>query len=197
VIEAVAVDFDGVIHNANDGWQNGVIYGDPLPGALEALRELMLDHPVFIMTARPDLAPVAEWLANFGFDTLTQDASTSRAKNRWHTRGVLLVTNAKLPAIAYIDDKGFGFCGWDEGVVEWVNRTAAAGTTEPVASTQDTEQTSRAKVLNWMADDLLATSLECSIEFAKGVLWAAERIRMRAMPPQVDDSGEIFYSEEP
>jgi hypothetical protein len=125
MIEAVAVDFDGVIHDAYDGWRGGEIYGHPLPGAIDALHELMNDHPVFIMTARPDLAPVAAWLENIGFTTITQDACDKNAKTRWHTRGTLLVTNVKLPAIAYIDDKGFGFESWDEGVVGWVNRIAA------------------------------------------------------------------------
>jgi hypothetical protein len=124
MIEAVAVDFDGVIHNADNGWQGGVIYGDPLPGSLDALRELMKDHPVFIMTARPNLVPVAEWLKNFGFDTITQDAYDKEAKERWHTRDILLVTNVKLPAIVYIDDKGYSFKSWNEGVVDWVNRIA-------------------------------------------------------------------------
>lgn len=125
MIEAVAVDFDGVIHDAYDGWRGGEIYGDPIPGAIEALNALMKDHPVFIMTARPDLKPVAFWLSAFGFDTVTQDAAGKNAKDRWHTRGTLLVTNVKLPAIAYIDDKGFGFESWDEGVVGWVNRIAS------------------------------------------------------------------------
>lgn len=124
MIEAVSVDFDGVIHNADKGWQGGTVYGDPMPGALQALRELMDKHPVFIMTARPDLEPVAQWLSRLGFETMTQDAADENAKKRWHTRGILLVTNAKLPAIAYIDDKGFGFEGWHEDVVDWVNRTA-------------------------------------------------------------------------
>jgi hypothetical protein len=192
VIEAVAVDFDGVIHNADQGWQDGVIYGDPIPGSLETLRELMLDHPVFIMTARPDLAPVAQWFSERGFDTIHRET-----KERWHTKGVLLVTNRKLPAIAYIDDKGVRFTDW-KGAAEEVDIIASIMPkgADLLRSRKAVEQTFRSHVLNWMADDLLATSLECSIEFAKGVLWAAERIRMRAMPPQVDDSGEIFYSEE-
>lgn len=133
MIEAVSVDFDGVIHDAYDGWRGGEIYGSPLPGALDGLRELMKKHPVFIMTARPDLGPVCEWLHGHGFNVIRQDACDEDAKNRWHARGLLLVTNVKLPAIAYIDDKGFGFESWDEGVVDWVNRVA--GTPEEVRGT--------------------------------------------------------------
>ena len=196
MIEAVSVDFDGVIHNADKGWQDGVVYGAPIPGSLEALRELMLDHPVFIMTARPDLAPVARWLKDFGFDTVIQDAASPFAKKRWHTRGVLLVTNAKLPAIAYIDDKGLRFTNWMD-MAESVEVIASQEDGDLLSSRKAVEQEFRGRVLNQMADDLLATSLECSVEFAKGVLWAAERIRMRAQPLEVDFSGEIFSSEEP
>jgi hypothetical protein len=192
VIEAVAVDFDGVIHNADNGWQDGVIYGNPIPGSLEALKELMLDHPVFIMTARSDLEPVAQWLAERGFDTFPRDASHPNAKDRWHTRNVLLVTNVKLPAIAYIDDKGFGFESWDEGVVDWVGRTAKIG--EAISENQLSKEHS--KILDRAASDLLNVSLNCSLEFANGVLWAAGRLQDQAHP-SIEGIGEIVSSEEP
>ena len=36
----LAIDFDGVIHNADKGWYDGTCYGEPIPGALEAIKEL-------------------------------------------------------------------------------------------------------------------------------------------------------------
>ena len=36
----LAIDFDGVIHNMNKGFYDGTCYGDPLPGSLEAIKEL-------------------------------------------------------------------------------------------------------------------------------------------------------------
>lgn len=54
----VAVDFDGVIHAYTKGWQNGEIYDPPMPGAFEALDQLMATHPVFIHTSRtPSKSP--------------------------------------------------------------------------------------------------------------------------------------------
>lgn len=148
MIEAVAVDFDGVIHNAHSGWRNGMIYGGPIPGSLESLRELMLDHPVFIMTARPDLAPVAKWLEERGFDTVHRET-----KERWHTRGILLVTNRKLPAIAYIDDKGVRFTDW-KGVAVEVDIIASISpkVDNLLAARRAADNTFRAHVLAEAAD---------------------------------------------
>ena len=36
----LGIDFDGVIHNMDKGFHDGTCYGDPLPGALEAIRNL-------------------------------------------------------------------------------------------------------------------------------------------------------------
>ncbi|MFB8236235.1 hypothetical protein ACFC58_06745 [Kitasatospora purpeofusca] len=31
-------DFDGVMHDQGHGWQNGAVYGAPIPGAVEELQ---------------------------------------------------------------------------------------------------------------------------------------------------------------
>lgn len=35
--KSIAIDFDGVIHDYNNGWQNGKIYGKPIEGAFEGI----------------------------------------------------------------------------------------------------------------------------------------------------------------
>ncbi|MCX5000911.1 hypothetical protein [Streptomyces longwoodensis] len=117
----IAVDFDGVIHAYSRGWQDGTIYDPPLPGALEALRTLMQDHAVFIHTTR-DAATVAIWLADHGFDTVIDVPGSNHPKREfWNDQGLLLVTDRKLPAVAYIDDRAIRFQSWKQALAALEN----------------------------------------------------------------------------
>ena len=51
-LKNVAIDFDGVIHDFSKGWHDGTCYGDPLPGSLNAIKELSKDYNIIIFTAR-------------------------------------------------------------------------------------------------------------------------------------------------
>ncbi|MFD0659726.1 hypothetical protein [Thermocatellispora tengchongensis] len=104
---AIGVDFDGVIHAYRQGWKDGTIYDEPMPGALEGLRALMDHHPVFIHTSRSPL-PVAMWLRERGFIVDIDDVPVKF----WNERGRLLVTNRKIPAKAYLDDRAVRFTSW-------------------------------------------------------------------------------------
>lgn len=106
----IAVDFDGVIHAYRKGWQDGAIYDPPMPGALDGLRELMDHDAVFIHTTR-DVGQVAGWLLERGFSTRTGYDGPF-----WNERGVLLVTNLKLAATAYLDDRAVRFESWDQAL---------------------------------------------------------------------------------
>lgn len=108
----IAVDFDGVIHAYSKGWGDGSIYDEPLPGAFEGLRTLMEYYPVFIFTSR-DEREVARWLYARGFTTCyTWDGPF------WNERGILLVTNRKLPATSYLDDRAVRFVNWDQALTD-------------------------------------------------------------------------------
>lgn len=106
---AVGVDFDLTLVRHDQGWQDGRIYGDPMPGALEALRELMTRRSIFVVTARHRRyhPAVAAWLARHGFDVVV-DEDPDRA---YWLGGQVLVTNKKLGAALYIDDRGLRFEG--------------------------------------------------------------------------------------
>jgi hypothetical protein len=108
---SVAVDFDGPTHGYTRGWQGGVIYDPPTPGAVAALRSIMEVEPAFIFTAREDLQAVVRWLREHGLPATADPDDNFRF---WNQRGLLLVTNRKLPARAYVDDRALEFTGdWD------------------------------------------------------------------------------------
>ncbi|MFG2970841.1 hypothetical protein ACGFZS_46990 [Streptomyces sp. NPDC048288] len=121
--KTLAIDFDGVIHAYSKGWQDGTIYDPPLPGSLEAIRSLMETYAVFIHTTR-DAGAVAGWLADHGFDTvLDVDGPTHPKRQFWNDLGALLVTDRKLPAVAYIDDRGIRFTNWDQALTDLQDAT--------------------------------------------------------------------------
>ena len=106
----IAIDFDGVIHAYSRGWADGTIYDQPLPGALDGLRTLMAHDAVFIHSTR-EPEQVAEWLTQRGFTCQTEHDGPF-----WNQRGVLLVTNRKLAATAYLDDRAIRFTDWDQAL---------------------------------------------------------------------------------
>lgn len=113
-MKTIAVDFDGVIHKYSKGWHDGTIYDEPVEGAFEALKALMQKYAVYVHTIR-NAADVSFWLhLEGGFDT----AVYGNNLEFWNTPGVLLVTDHKLPAIAYIDDRGIRFKNWDQAMSE-------------------------------------------------------------------------------
>lgn len=109
----VAVDFDGVIHAYSKGYHDGTIYDDPVPGAEDALRYLMTRYSVYIFTAR-DVASVADWVSDrFGIRTTNLVPGTF-----WNDQTQILVTNRKLPALVYIDDRGIRFRHWAQALAD-------------------------------------------------------------------------------
>lgn len=117
----VAVDFDGVIHKYSRGWQHGVIYDEPVAGAIEAVKEIMTVEPVFVFTARDNLDDVAKWLSDRGIPTITTQEWKALHQNHptfWGSQDVVLITNRKLTARVYLDDRAvpFGAGGWDRAM---------------------------------------------------------------------------------
>ena len=103
----VAIDFDGVIHEFK-GWGDGTCYGNPLVGALEAIKFLSKKHNIIIFTAKskPNRPLVKgktgtelvwEWLKKHNIDQYVKE-----------------VTAEKPRAKIYIDDKGYRFNNWEE-----------------------------------------------------------------------------------
>lgn len=114
----IAIDFDGVIHTYERGWADGTIYGEPVPFALYAIETLMKRDAVFIHTTR-NARQVARWIertSQYQIDCTTRPPRTcyGRRKPFWNRRGLLLVTDRKLPAAVYVDDRAHHFKSWGQ-----------------------------------------------------------------------------------
>jgi len=111
----VAIDFDGPVHWYRYGWQDGVIYDDPTPGAFDAIRRLQQDYAVVVFTCR-DAVQVADWLTGRGIPTALDVPGTSLF---WNDRATVLVTNRKPAAVVYIDDRGIRFSNWAQTLADF------------------------------------------------------------------------------
>lgn len=87
--KTICVDFDGVLSEYN-GYEEGNP-GEPLSASKEFIRQLRKKYEVIILTSRPK-EQVIDWLNNNGFPSME-------------------VTNRKIPAVAYIDDRAIQFNG--------------------------------------------------------------------------------------
>lgn len=100
----IVVDFDGVLFTYDQGWQGGDIYGGPTQGSAEAMAELLEGYAVVVGTARTELGVVAEAIRRW-YDVATVVDTPEGRYPFWNTRGVVLVTGRKVPALAYVDDR--------------------------------------------------------------------------------------------
>lgn len=107
--KSIAIDFDGVIHGYSRGWHTKDIYDPPVTGAHNALKTLSSVYGVFIFSARPatDILPWCRaHFSDLKFELIKDSASY------WNKKGVIGITNRKLPALAYIDDRAIRFTNW-------------------------------------------------------------------------------------
>lgn len=100
--QTIAVDFDGVIHSYASGWQGADVIPDPpVDGAIAWLNELAVVADVVILTTRAETdegrRAVMEWLMFHGVDVELEHP--------------LAVTNVKVPATVYLDDRAIRFRG--------------------------------------------------------------------------------------
>ena len=106
---AVCFDFDGVIHKYSKGWQDGSIYDEANPEALDLMLLLQkLDMPVFICSTRKP-EQIITWWNKQGF--WADAIKISEDETFWKDTKFIGVTNRKLPAQLYIDDRAYKYTG--------------------------------------------------------------------------------------
>lgn len=109
-VRTIAIDFDGVLHNAHSGWGDGTCYGNPLPGAIDGIKRISANFDIIIYTAkarsdRPlvdgksGVELVEEWLQKYDILHCIRD-----------------ITAEKPRADLYIDDNAHFFIDWKTGV---------------------------------------------------------------------------------
>ena len=106
----LAIDFDGVLHNADKGWGDGTCYGNPLPGSIEAIKALSKKYKIIIFTAK---AKADRPLVN--------GKTGTQLVYEWFEKYDLVdyidsITSEKPRAELYIDDNGYRFTNWKDTI---------------------------------------------------------------------------------
>jgi hypothetical protein len=116
----VAIDWDGVVHNATSGFVAGHIFPDPpVPGAIDAIRHYLGRFDVVIHSCRfhphgktgLDLQLDQQQIILSMVDYLTDNGLTEADINGQRGKLKFWTGVGKPLALLYIDDRGFRFVG--------------------------------------------------------------------------------------
>ena len=98
-MKKICIDFDGVLidHPHSLSFSECLRQGKPTDRSVEILKYLSRFYELVVLTARKDdeLEQVREWLSTQGFPTME-------------------ITNKKIPAMVYIDDRAVRFTNWTD-----------------------------------------------------------------------------------
>jgi UDP-glucose 6-dehydrogenase len=96
----IAIDFDGVIHRYSRKWQGmNNAYDPPMPGAIDSIKELKRKGYRLVIFSSRTVSVIKEWLEKYELTEYFDE-----------------VTNTKIPASVYIDDKCYHFDSWEQTI---------------------------------------------------------------------------------
>jgi hypothetical protein len=107
----LCLDFDGVIHSYERGWQDGVIYGKVTPGFFEWLEEAVKHFTIVIYSSRSKtsegLEAMRSWLENQNMAWLEKKYPGKQD----YVGPTIEFAHEKPPAHLTIDDRAITFQG--------------------------------------------------------------------------------------
>lgn len=109
----LCLDFDGVIHSYEKGWQDGVIYGIPTDGFFMWAEKAREHFTLVIFSSRSDshknIKPMQDWLKVHLWDWQQDHLESTLSIHDFH------FYTRKPPAFISIDDRALTFMGdWNE-----------------------------------------------------------------------------------
>lgn len=126
-MKTVGIDFDGVIHSYDEGWKNGEIYGEINPDLPTLLWELhKRGFAVFICSSRDAHQIAAHLNQYYAQSELPHFTVIPESTKFWTKKWNVGVTNRKLPATAYLDDRAISFRFGDD-IFDALERIMEAG----------------------------------------------------------------------
>jgi len=114
----LALDFDGVIHSYEKGWQDGEIYGKPTPGFFAWAAEAKIYFTLVVFSSRSHshkgIAPMRDWMAVNLWDHQCELTEQGKPKLNLEIEDFDFPTH-KPKAFLTIDDRALTFRGnWSE-----------------------------------------------------------------------------------
>ena len=110
--KTICIDFDGVIADYSQGFQGPDVFGEPLPGASEAIRRLHeKGNKVIIFTTRQDTHSLRDYLVRNGiwYDEINTNSDQPEGTNP-----------GKPIADIYLDDRAVRFTSWAKTLADKV-----------------------------------------------------------------------------
>jgi hypothetical protein len=101
----IAIDFDGVIHKYSRGWQGLYnAYDVPNDYAIQSIKLLKKRGFKLVVFSSRDIETIKKWLVKYNLYEYFDE-----------------ITNTKIPAKVYIDDKCYRFLNWEQTMEELFN----------------------------------------------------------------------------